>query len=133
MCDQQAGQVTKGGDCHALAAGDENLFAQLDGAGRDSNHDQGLEDAFIRVAQLVAEDHRDAEHELDLLLQRVERLARDRADREHRAETGSDRHSPAQRSGCRNPPPRGTDERQGQLMIGVVRMARSHLLDLRAD
>ena len=59
MGEEQAGQVTESGDCDALAAGDENLFAKLDGAGSDSNHDKGLEDAFIRVAKLVAEDHRD--------------------------------------------------------------------------
>src|SRR4029077_10676713 len=67
-------------------------------------------------------DHRDGEDQLDLLLERVERLARERADREHRAEAGSDRDSSAECPGRRHPPARGTDEPSSQLVIGEVRI-----------
>ena len=133
MHQEQARQSSKSRECDALSAGDEHVLAQLDCAAGDSNHDQGFDDAFVRVAELMSEDHRDPQHELDLLLERIEGLARDGADGEHGAETWRDRNGSAQRAGCRDTAARGTDERESQLMIGVVGMARPQLLDLRSN
>ncbi len=130
MREKQAGQVPEGRDREALSARDEHVLAQLDRAARDSDHDQGFEHSLIRVGELVAENHGDPKHELDLLLQRVDRLARDGADRERGAEPWRDGDRSAQRPGGSHTPARGTDEVERQLMVGVVRVIGPQLLDL---
>jgi len=107
--------------------------ASLIGSLRKAQRDKRLEDALIRTAELVAEDHRDAEHELDLLLEREQGLTRDGSDGEHRAQPGRDRDSPADRAGRGDAPPCGTDELMGQLVIRVQRMVCTEPVDLGAD
>src|ERR1700704_5809649 len=81
----------------------------------------------------MTEDRCNAKHELYLLLERVDGLARDGSNCEQRAESRCDRDGPTQSAGCCDAAPRGTDERQRKLMIGVVRMSHPQLLDLRLD
>src|SRR5207249_11932768 len=83
--------------------------------------------------QLVAEDHRDAEHELDLLLERVKGLARDRAYGEHGPQSGGDRRRAAQRSCRGHASPRGTDELARKLTTRIERVSRPQAGDLGSD
>ena len=55
--------------------------------------------APVGAAELVTVDHRDAQHQLDLLLERVEGLAGHGANRQRGAETRSDRGGPADHAG----------------------------------
>src|SRR5258706_10481597 len=98
--EEQSGDAAKCGEGKPLTAHDEDILAQLDGAACDADHDQRLEQSVVRAAQLVAIDHRDAKHELDLLLERIKGLARHGADGESRAEARRDRCSSADSAGC---------------------------------
>src|SRR5207249_1748720 len=133
MDQQQVRHPAEGGHGEALAARDQHVLAQLQRAAGDADHDERLEHPALRTAELVAEDHRDAEHELDLLLERVEGLARDGADREHRAQAGRNRGRAAQRTGGRNPSSRGTDQGLRKLIVGISRMSRAKALHLGPD
>jgi len=116
---QQFGQAAKGRDRKALAACDQHVFAQLDRAARDADHDQRFEDAVIGTAQLVPVDHRYAKHKLDLLLERVERLAADRSNGQRGAEAGRDGGCAAEGAGGGDAAAGGTDELAGQSVAGV--------------
>src|SRR5207247_2427009 len=84
-------------------------------------------------AELVAVDHGDREHELDLLLERVEGLAGDGADGEHGAEPRRDRGGATDRTGGRDPPARGTDELHRKLVTCEVGVLLAQRLDAGPD
>ena len=133
MDEDEAGQPAEGRDGQALAARDENVLAQLHRTACHSQDDQCLEHSLVRPAELVAVDHRDREHELDLLLECVYGLACHGAERQRGAQPWSNRYGAAQRSGGGHPASRGTDELQRKLIIGVVRMRGADLLHLGPD
>ena len=81
----------------------------------------------------MAINHRDAEHQLNLLLERVKRLARDGADRERCAKARSDRSGAAECARRRHPPSRGTDEQSRELVIGELRTRGTKSVDLGLD
>ena len=95
MDQQQVGHAPERGKRKTLTPRDQNVLAQLERAAGQADNDQRLEHAIFGTGQLVAEDHRDAEDELDLLLERVQGLARDRADRDDGAQAGCDRRGAA--------------------------------------
>ena len=133
MDQQKAWDVAKRGQSQALAAGDHDVLAQLQSTARHAHHYERLQDAPLGSAQLVTEDHRDTEHELDLLLEGVERLARHRADGEDGPQTGGDRSRAADRTGRRHAAACGTDQQQRQLIVGVVRVRGAKLVDFGPD
>ena len=71
MRQQQRGEPAEGRDSESFAARDQDIFAKLDGAARDSDHHERVDHPLIRAAQLVTVDDGDGEDELDLLLERV--------------------------------------------------------------
>ncbi len=133
MRDENAGEASKRRDCEVLAADHDHLLAELDRAARGADHDQRLQEAIVGFGELMAEDCRDPQHELELLLQRVEGLARNRADGEHRAHRRHHRRGAADRAGRSDPPPCGTNELLGHLMIGEERVGDSQRVDVRPD
>src|SRR5207245_358937 len=133
MDQQHAWDTAERGQRQALATGDQDVLPQLQRAAGQADHDEGLEHSVLRSAQLVAEDHRDAEHELDLLLERVQGLARDRADGEHGPESGGDRRRATQCAGRGHASPRGTDELARKLITRIERVSRTQPSDLGSD
>ena len=133
MDEQEARDAPECGQREAFPAGDEHILPQLQSAARQSDDDQRLEHAVLRSGQLVAEDHRDSEHELDLLLERIEGLARDRAYGEHGSKAWRDGSGSAQRAGRRDAAARGTDELPRQLITGVERVSGAQASDLGPD
>src|SRR5260370_87849 len=85
MREQRTRKAAKRGHGQALATGHEHVLAQLYGPAGDADDDERLQHALVRGRELVAVDHGDCEHELDLLLQRVDGLARDGPSRDPRA------------------------------------------------
>ena len=133
MRDQQAWHAAKRRHRQALSAGDDDVLAELQRAAGHADHDQRFEHAVIRTVRLVAEDHRDPEDELDLLLEGVEGLARDGPDRQRGAQGGHDRRRSTQRPGRSDAAPRGTNQRPRNFMVRVERVGRSQVVDPGAD
>ncbi len=133
MSDDEPRHPTKRGHGQALAAGNQHVLAQLQRATGYADHHERFEHAVLGAAELMAVDHGDREHELDLLLQRVEGLARDRADGEHRADPRRYRCGAADRTGSRDPPASGTDELHRKLVTGEVGVLRAQRLDAVLD
>ena len=125
--------MSKRGDGETLPTGDDDVFAKLQRPACDAHDNQRLEDASLRSAQLVPEDHGDTQHELDLLLEGIEGLARHRADCEGSAQSGCDRSRAADRTGRCDTATCGTDQPQGQLIVGVGRVRGAKLIDFGSD
>ncbi len=131
--EQQAGDPAERRDGKTFAARHDDVLAQLQGAARDAHDHKRLQDTSFRTAQLVTEEDRDPEHQLDLLLERVDGLAGHRSDGEDGAQSRRDRCCAADRTGGGDPAPRGTDERQGKLIVGVRRVSGAQLVNLGTD
>ena len=133
MGDEKTGHASERGQGQALTARDDDVLAQLERAARHSHHDQRLEDAIVRTRQLVAEDDRDPQDELDLLLQGVEGLARHSSDRQRGAQGGHDRRRAADRARRRDAAAGGTNQPLGELMVGVARVGSPQVFDPAPD
>ena len=133
MGQEQLRHASERGDGEPFAACDDDVFAQLQRAAREADDHQRLEDSALRSPELVTVDHRDAEHELDLLLEGEQRLAGDGADRQQRAEARSDRGGAAYGAGRRHTPSGGTDERVSELIVGEKRIGGPQVLDPGPD
>jgi hypothetical protein len=127
------GKAAKRRDGQALATGHEHILAQLYGPAGDADDHERLEHALVRGGELVTVDHGDGEHELDLLLQGVEGLAGDGADRDHRSQPRRDCRRGTQGASAGDAPPSGTDLLQRQLVIGEMRMPGPQLVDSRLE